>query len=338
MPLAHSAAALLALALLAGRPAVGRAQPAAARPAAAHATAPASPMADGAHDAVVHGVRLWYRVAGAPGGTPVLFLHGGPGYNSHSFATLAGPALERGLRMIYLDQRGSGRSERPWTRQYALDTLVADLEALRAHLGVPQLALVGHSFGGTLALEYAARHPERVARMVLVAPASDIAAACAARVARLETAHPAALARARADTAGRGGTPRDACDLAFNTLSGAEHARFNDAVMFPDSLVARRMADVDSASGLRNTGELSQALFGGGLLGYRFAGHARVTMPVLVVTGGHDAAIGMPAQEALARTLPAVRLSVYERAGHFVYLDEPARFTREVTAFLAARR
>lgn len=290
----------------------------------------------GAHEAVLNGVRLWWRVAGAaaPGVPPVVYLHGGPGYNSASFAALAGPALERGLRMVYLDQRGSGRSERPWTGHYALDTLVADVEALRAALGVPRVALVGHSFGGTLALEYAARHPERVAALVLVSAASDIPAACAARVDWLTTHHADAVARARADTAGRGGAPRTACDLAFQSLSGAAHQRYNDAVMFPDSAVRVRQDSVDAASGLRNTGELGGALWNAGLLQYRFDRHARLAMPALVVAGAHDWAIGLAPQRALAERLPRARLVVFERSGHMPYLDETERFAREVTAFV----
>ena len=122
------------------------------------------------HDVVVNGVRLWYRVAGAvaPGAPPVVFLHGGSGYSSYSFAEIEGPLLEKQLRMIYLDQRGSGRSERPWTRDYKMATLVEDLDALRRSLGVSQLAVITHSFGGMLALEYASAHPEHVSKLVLV--------------------------------------------------------------------------------------------------------------------------------------------------------------------------
>src|SRR6266699_3785415 len=131
----------------------------------------ASGLRDGPHQVVVNNVRLWYRVAGraAAGIPPVVFLHGGPGQGSYHFAALAGPYLERSLRLVYFDQRGSGRSERPWTRDYDMSTLVEDIEGLRRELGVDQLALIGHSFGGTLALEYAAKYPERVSALVFVA-------------------------------------------------------------------------------------------------------------------------------------------------------------------------
>lgn len=290
----------------------------------------------GEHQIVVDGVRFWYRVAGParPGVAPLVFLHGGPGYNSHSFAVQAGPALERTMQVVYYDQRGSGRSERPWTDEYSVERLVQDVEGLRQALGVPQVALMGHSFGGSLALEYAATHPERVSRMVLVGPASDIPAACAARVDYLAQRYAADLARARGDTAGRKGVPRDDCDLAFNTLAGEAARRVNDEVMFPDPARGKAQDSIDTAGGLRNTGELSRALWSNGFLTYRFARHDRVRMPVLILAGAEDYAIGLPSQRALAKTLPAARLTEYAGAGHFPYLDVPERFTRDVERFL----
>src|SRR2546421_4273902 len=134
------------------------------------ASAEVSGLRDGPHQVVINNVRLWYRVAGQPaaGVPPVVFLHGGPGQGSYHFAALVGPPLERSLRMVYFDQRGSGNSERPWTGEYAMATLIQDIEGLRRELGVPQIALIGHSFGGILALEYAATYPTRVSRLVIV--------------------------------------------------------------------------------------------------------------------------------------------------------------------------
>src|SRR4051812_13056082 len=127
------------------------------------------PAAPGEHEVVLNGARLWYRIAGQQiGAPPILFLHGGPGYNSYSFAALEGGRLESRARVIYLDQRGSGRSERPASRDYGMATLIEDIEALRRTLGVPKLAVMGHSFGGVLALEFAARHPESVSHLILV--------------------------------------------------------------------------------------------------------------------------------------------------------------------------
>lgn len=289
--------------------------------------------ADGGRHLVVDGVRLWLREAGPAGGTPLLFLHGGPGYNSHSFAVQAGPLLEPRQRLIYLDQRGSGRSERPWTGDYSIARLVTDLEGLRRQLGIRQWHVAGHSFGGLLALEYAAAHPDRVRKLVLISAASDIPAACQARVDFLAGRYAEDLAAARARQAA-GELGRHVCDLAFNSVPNDIRERVNDETMFPRAELAAAQAAVDAASGLRNTGELGGALFGQGLFDYRFSQHARLRMPTLVLAGGADHAIGLPAQRALAAALPQARLVELPAAGHFLYLDEPQRFSEALLSFL----
>jgi proline iminopeptidase len=301
---------------------------------AAHAATPAKPaMQAGEHQAVVNDVRLWYKVAGQAGGVPVLFLHGGPGYNSYSFEAQAGKALEGKLKMIYLDQRGSGRSERPWTGVYSIPAMVEDIEALRKQLGVPRLALMGHSFGGALALEYAAAYPQHVAKLVLVSAASGIPDACAARVAFLAQRYPADLAKARAAAAERKESPDD-CFFAFNSVPDDIRERVNDETMFPDMKLVAEQRAVDAKSGLRNTGELGGALWNSGFLSYRFTRFERLTMPVLVLAGSEDHAIGLPAQRALAKQLPKATLAEYPGAGHFPYLDAPQRFSEDVVRFL----
>ncbi len=294
-------------------------------------------LGTGPHTLIVGGVRLWYCVAGrgAPGAAPVVFLHGGPGQGSQHFAALVGPLLEPALRMVYLDQRGSGRSERPWTDEYSLDRLVEDIEALRAALGVPRIALIGHSFGVALALEYAAKYPDRVARMVLASGLSDAPALGRTMCARLREWDPAAYARSVAPDSGAEKADPGTCNV-FRALGPRTQAFFN-ANMFPDSTVRLRLDSVTAASGLRNTGEIGAALFRQGLGSWRFTGQARLKMPVLVIAGGHDFQVTTAVQRQLAVSLPDARFLLYERAGHFVYLDEPARFARDVTDFLKNR-
>ena len=290
----------------------------------------------GEHDVVLNGVRLWYRVAGtsAPGVPPVLFLHGGPGYNSYSFSRIEGPLLEKNLRMIYLDQRGSGRSERPWTRDYKLETLVADVEALRQSLGVPKLAIIGHSFGGTLAIEYAAAHPDRIAKLVLVDILYDAPAQCRYRAQGLAELRPEAYARVAKDTVDSAGVKRSFCELEFRALRGADREAFSNEMMFPDSARRKLQDSIDNASGLRNTGELSNALFNAGLLNYQFKAFDRLTMPVLVVVGGKDRAVGGAPMRALATRLPHARLVEMPNGGHFAYLEQPVEFANAVSSFI----
>ena len=156
-------------------------------------------LSPGVHRFGVDGVNLWYRVAGQAGGKPVVFLHGGPGEGSQTFAHFAGPALERTLRMVYLDQRGSGRSDRPQDpKAYSIAQLVDDIEALRTHLGVARIALIGHSFGTILGLEYAAKYPQHVSRLVLASAVSDLPRLLDIQCVRLQTQDAAAYAREQA--------------------------------------------------------------------------------------------------------------------------------------------
>ena len=299
--------------------------------------ASAQPLADGPHDAVVNGVRLWYRVAGdgTSGAPPVVFLHGGPGQGSAHFDALVGPALEPALRMVYLDQRGSGHSERPWTGAYSIDLLVEDLEGLRQHLGVPQIALVGHSFGGLLALEYASRYPDHVSRLVFVAGLWDTPMQCRLRLERLAEMRPDVYDRVAPDTLAADGSRRSDCDLEYAGFeSGDDREAYAAATYYPDPAVQARIDSVEAAHGIRNTGELGGALFSGGLLDYRFQAFDRLTMPVLVIAGERDGAARPDGLRVLAERLPDSQFVEYPRAGHFVYVEEPDRFARDVTDFL----
>jgi proline iminopeptidase len=219
-----------------------------------------------------------------------------------------------------------------------MQTLVEDVDALRKTLGVDKLAIIGHSFGGTLALEYAAAHPEHVAKLVLVDILYDAPTQCRYRAQALRELRPEAYARVAKDTVDSAGVRRSHCELEFRALRGADREAFSNEMMFPDSARRKLQDSVDKASGLRNTGELSNALFNAGLLNYQFRTFDRLTMPVLVVVGGKDRAVGGEPMRELARRLPHARLVELERGGHFVYLEEPARFASEVTAFVTSRK
>ena len=122
------------------------------------------------------GHSLYWEAVGNSSGTPAVYLHGGPG----SGCT---PGARRDFdpsayRAVLFDQRGCGRS-RPLASDFSVnlstnttDHLVTDLERLREHLGVERWVVVGVSWGVTLALVYAERHPERVRAIVLGAVTS----------------------------------------------------------------------------------------------------------------------------------------------------------------------
>jgi proline iminopeptidase len=112
------------------------------------------------------GHRIYWEQSGNPNGKPVVFLHGGPGGGSDpKYRRYHDPEA---YRIVVFDQRGCGKSE-PYASLADNTTwhLVADIEALRTHLGIETWQVFGGSWGSTLALAYAQNHPERVTELVL---------------------------------------------------------------------------------------------------------------------------------------------------------------------------
>jgi proline iminopeptidase len=112
------------------------------------------------------GHRIYWEQSGNPNGKPVVFLHGGPGGGSDpKYRRYHDPEA---YRIVVFDQRGCGKSE-PYASLVDNTTwhLVADIEALRTHLGIETWQVFGGSWGSTLALAYAQNHPERVTELVL---------------------------------------------------------------------------------------------------------------------------------------------------------------------------
>ncbi|MEZ4225788.1 MAG: prolyl aminopeptidase [Polyangiaceae bacterium] len=116
--------------------------------------------------AVGDGHEVFYEECGNPAGKPALFLHGGPGGGlDPRYRRFFDPAR---YRIVLFDQRGSGQS----TPHASLDAnttwhLVSDIEALRTRLGIEKFLVFGGSWGSTLALAYAQKHPQRVTELVL---------------------------------------------------------------------------------------------------------------------------------------------------------------------------
>ncbi len=109
---------------------------------------------------------IYFEECGNPDGVPALMVHGGPGGGANAFMRrLHDPAY---YRIILFDQRGCGRSSpHAELRDNTTWHLVDDMEALRKHLHVERWQLLGGSWGSTLSLAYAERHPERVSQIIL---------------------------------------------------------------------------------------------------------------------------------------------------------------------------
>lgn len=127
---------------------------------------PDQALVDSAEYATLNGFTFFIRQIGS--GEPVLVCHGGPGLD-HTYLMPQMGKLGKQARMIFYDQRACGLSGHIVdSGMMRLDTFIADMEAIRQHLGLEKMSLLGHSFGGFLAMAYASRYPDRISHLILM--------------------------------------------------------------------------------------------------------------------------------------------------------------------------
>ncbi|WP_288377465.1 alpha/beta hydrolase [Chryseobacterium culicis] len=108
-------------------------------------------------------VKIRYKVSGQ--GEACIYIPGGPGQGYPSFELMGGNNLEKSMKIIYMDQRGSGGSGT--SENYHLEKMVQDIEALRQHLRLKKIFLLAHSFGGIIAVNYAKKYPQHTKGLIL---------------------------------------------------------------------------------------------------------------------------------------------------------------------------
>jgi proline iminopeptidase len=118
----------------------------------------------------VEGGRIWYKIVGEGKGVPLLLIHGGPGSRSCSgIPTYSMLGDERPV--IFYDQLGSGNSDRPWdTKLWRPSRFADEIDSLRKVLGLKELHILGHSWGGTVLMEYMVRQPKGVQSAIFASP------------------------------------------------------------------------------------------------------------------------------------------------------------------------
>jgi proline iminopeptidase len=271
------------------------------------------------------GTQLAYHVFGE--GPPLVCLPGGPMEASAYLGDLGGLSAHR--RLIMADLRGTGQSAVPQdTSSYRCDRLVDDVEALRAHLGLDRMDLLGHSAGTNLAVLYAARHPGRVGRLVLITPSVRAVGVTVTGDLRTDTARlrkdepwfPEAFAALEAVVAGRGDAGT------FRAVDPFFYGRWDEAAR----------AHRDAGEALTNTaaGEIFASEDAFDPAATR-AALARFTSPVFVLAGETDLNTPPPAAAEVAGLFPHAESAVQPGAGHYPWLDDPARFVAAVARFLA---
>ncbi len=277
---------------------------------------------------------LYSRAIGQ--GPPVIVLHGGPDFD-HRYLLPDLDRLSDRLRLIYYDQRGRGMSAdgvRPEDVTLASD--LDDIDRVRQSYGLGAPALLGHSWGAVLALEYALRDPTRVSHLVLMnpAPASarDVATFRKAYVDRLG----ADMDRQRAIVASeayRDGDPE--------TVAARYRIHFKFALARPEDferlIETMRAAFVSQGkAGIVKARAVEDRLMHDtwNIADYDLLPRLRtLRVPTLVITGDHEL-IPPEMAEHIASAMPDAKLITLAGCGHFAYLECPREVHDAVDAFL----
>ncbi len=270
------------------------------------------------------GTRLAYHRSGQD--DPVICLPGGPMQASEYFGDLGGLSAHRSL--VRLDLRGTGDSAVPADpASYRCDRQVDDVEALREHLGLTQIDLLGHSAGGSLAVLYAARHPDRVRRLALVTPSPrvvgvEVADADRRQVAELrrdEPWFPTAFAAFERIWSGA------ATDDDWTAITPFTYGRWDSVsqaqVAREDALRNDDAAGVYYADGALDPAATTSVL-------------GRLPARVLLVAGEYDVSLPPKNAAEYAGLFGRAELAVQPGAGHFPWLDDPEWLVRTLAEFL----
>jgi len=280
----------------------------------------------------VNGVRLFFDVEGAAlvpdGGAlrekpTLLLLHGGPGLD-HSIYKPALSSLADVAQVVFLDHRGNGRSDSGPTERWTLAQWADDVHAFCQTLGIARPIVYGASFGGTVALAYATRHPDHPAKLILVSTEAAADTYRDRRVALFE----------------RFGGPEVGALARRRFLEGHTDAATLEAwirLAFP--LYTRTPRDPQVVHRAVRRPDVTRWFLRPGGEGHTFDLFPlldRVACPTLVLGGEDDPMTPIECQEAIAAALPAhlVRFERFAGCGHAVVPDAPDRALAVIRDFI----
>jgi pimeloyl-ACP methyl ester carboxylesterase len=272
----------------------------------------------------VDGTRLAYHQAGE--GRPVICVPGGPMQASAYLGDLGGLSAHRSL--VLLDLRGTGASAVPADpASYRCDRLVDDVEALRVHLRLDRIDLLGHSAGAALALLDAARHLDRVGRLALINPSprvvgleiTDSDRRQVAELRRGEAWFPDAFAALERIWSGTAATAD------WTAIAPFTYGRW-DAASQTHLAQEASQTNADAAAVYYSAGALDPEATRASL--------ARLGTPVLLVAGEYDVALPPKCAAEYAGLFPQAELAVQPGGGHYPWLDDPEWLVQTLAEFL----
>ena len=274
------------------------------------------------------GYETWCRSLGDGPGIPLLCLHGGPGSTHVGLKALDPLADER--RVVLYDQLGSGNSSQPhdpslWT----VELFVAELANVREALGLDRVHLLGHSWGGQLAQEYALTQPAGLVSLVLSSTLSS-AALWRKESLRLREGLPPETRRALDEHEAAGTTGDPEYERAIFEFLHQHLCRLDPWPPVIEEVLRSTNLEVYNTmwgpSEAHPTGVLADWDVTPRL--------GEIQVPALVLCGRYDEATPLQA-ETIAAALPDAELVIFEQSAHTAPIEEPERYLATVRAFLA---
>ncbi|ULQ55191.1 alpha/beta hydrolase [Flavihumibacter rivuli] len=268
-------------------------------------------------------VSLYVRIAGK--GAPCLFVHGGPGSTSNYFEAVdASRLMEQHYRMIYFDQRGSGRSGSASNGDYSTGRVLKDMEELRQALNIRQWTVMGHSFAGLIVTPYAYQYPKSISALILLHGTLDLKASINSHISN---------GKMLLQQEKRSFSIPDTLPM-MEQLSAVHNKLHEEGIWYKLMFRSQREKDInDSVTAIIGNPNRE---FSNKVWGYPEYWEdltvitPRIECPVLVITGSRDYAIG---PEQYTRFLfPRKKISVYQ-GGHASYQEDPKWFFYQVMAF-----
>ncbi|HWI62253.1 MAG TPA: alpha/beta hydrolase [Symbiobacteriaceae bacterium] len=290
---------------------------------------------------LLRGKQLHVEVLGAGQSPALLYLHGGPGgLGCLDFMATTAPVLARQMQVVAFDQRGTLRSE-PYGEgePVSLAELVEDAEALRLSLGVERWAVLGHSYGGYLAVLYALAYPGSVSALVLESPTFSFTLSEQSLLRKNAALFAAAGEREHADRClalAEVDAPHDRELWELGALLGPRAGGVMHAGSDWDFLnrIARGAGLAPEVWG--NSARTRGLILAEGSI-YRsiMPRLKELTMPVLLMKGEHDPITCEKQVAAFVETVPHGRLERFASSGHWIRHEESERFNAAVLELLA---
>lgn len=276
------------------------------------------------------GYQTYYRIVGdgeAPGKLPLLTLHGGPGA-THDYLESLDALAETGRRVIYYDQLGCGKSVIPESRPelWTIPLYVEEVDVVREALGLDRIHLLGQSWGGMLAMEYAFTQPKGVASLTIASsPASMIQWVSEAN--RLRDELPPEVQQTLLKHEADGTTTHPDYLKAMQVFYDRHVLR----VPTPD-YVARSFANIGEVYNTMNGPSEFHVI--GTIKNWDVRARLpEIRIPTLITSGRYDEATPLIA-ETVQQGIPGSQWVIFEESSHMAHVEEAPRFMQVVNEFM----